>query len=40
MGYVKKAYREIFYLLDNYSELPKGWDMFVKKQEKYLHGVC
>ena len=35
MGYVKKAYREIFNLLDNYSELPKGWDMFVKKQEKY-----
>ena len=38
MGYVKKAYREIFYLLDNYSELPKGWDKFVKEQEKY-HNV-
>ena len=38
MGYVKKAYREIFNLLDNYSELPKGWDKFVKEQEKY-HNV-
>ena len=35
MGYIKKAYREILYLLDNNSRLPKGWDKFVKKQEKY-----
>ena len=35
MGYIKKAYREILYLLDNNSKLPKGWDKFVKKQEKY-----
>ena len=35
MGYIKKAYREILYLLDNNSRLPKGWDNFVKKQEKY-----
>ena len=35
MGYVKKAYREIFNYLDNYSELPKGWNEFVEKQEKY-----
>lgn len=35
MGYIKKAHREILNWLDNYSELPKGWDMFVEKQEKY-----
>ena len=35
MGYVKVAYRKIFYQLDHYSELPNGWDEFVKKQEQY-----
>ena len=35
MGYVRKAYREIFNWLDNYSELPKGWNMFVEDQEKH-----
>lgn len=38
MGYIKKAYREILNTLDNKQELPKGWDKFVKKQEKY-HGL-
>lgn len=32
MGYVKKAYREIFKILDNKICLPTGWDNFVKKQ--------
>ena len=35
MGYVKVAYRKIFYQLDHYSEFPNGWDKFVKKQEQY-----
>lgn len=35
MGYIKKAHREILNWLDNYYELPKGWDKFVEKQEKY-----
>ena len=35
MGYVKVAYRNIFRILDNYSEFPDGWDSFVKTQEKY-----
>ena len=34
MGYVKVAYRDIFYQLDHCFELPIGWDEFVKKQEK------
>ena len=35
MGYIKKAYREILNWLDNHSEVPKGWNEFVEKQEKY-----
>ena len=32
MGYVKKAYRKIFDEIDNRTELPKGWDKFVKEK--------
>lgn len=32
MGYIKVAYQEILKHLDNYSELPKGWNKFVNKQ--------
>ena len=35
MGYIKVAYRDILRQLDYYSELPKGWNEFIKKQEKY-----
>lgn len=35
MGYVKVAYRNIFRELDYNSSFPKGWDEFIKKQEKY-----
>ena len=34
MGYVKKAYRKIFDEIDNRTELPKGWDKFVKEKAK------
>lgn len=32
MGYIKKAYRNIFEELDNYSNMPNGWNEFIKKQ--------
>lgn len=32
MGYIKVAYQEILRYLDNYSEMPKGWNGFVNKQ--------
>lgn len=35
MGYIKVAYRDILRHLDYYSEIPDGWDKFVKEQEKY-----
>lgn len=35
MGYIKIAYRDILRYLDYYSQLPNGWDEFVKKQEKF-----
>lgn len=35
MGYIKVAYRDILRQLDYDSELPKGWNEFIKKQEKY-----
>lgn len=35
MGYIKVAYRDIFRHLDYYSDLPKGWNEFIKKQEKH-----
>lgn len=35
MGYIKVAYRKILEHLDYYSELPKGWNKFIKEQEKY-----
>lgn len=35
MGYIKVAYKEILRQMDNYSNLPKGWDEFVDKQAKY-----
>lgn len=35
MGYIKVAYKEILRQMDNYSNLPKGWDEFVDKQSKY-----
>lgn len=34
MGYIKIAYRNIFRHLDYYSDLPSGWNEFVKVQEK------
>lgn len=34
MGYIKVAYQEILRQLDNYPEIPNGWDEFVKKQEE------
>ncbi len=35
MGYIKVAYRDILRQLDYYSDLPKGWNEFIKEQEKY-----
>lgn len=35
MGYIKVAHKEILRQMDNYSNLPKGWDEFVDKQAKY-----
>ena len=35
MGYIKVAYQNILRQLDYYSELPKGWNEFIKEQEKY-----
>lgn len=35
MGYIKVEYKEILRQMDNYSNLPKGWDEFVDKQAKY-----
>ena len=34
MGYIKVAYRDILRQLDYYSDLPKGWNEFIQKQEK------
>ncbi len=34
MGYVKVAYQRMFEYLDYNTDLPKGWNEFVKKQEK------
>lgn len=34
MGYIKIAYQNILKKLDMDSELPSGWDKFVKEQEK------
>lgn len=38
MGYIKVAYRKILNHLDYYSELPRGWNEFIKEQEK-LHNL-
>lgn len=35
MGYIKVAYQEILWKLDNYSKLPNGWDTFVEKHQKF-----
>ena len=35
MGYIKVAYRNILRQLDYYSDLPKGWNKFIKEQEKH-----
>lgn len=39
MGYVRKAYRNIFEQLDNSSDFPNGWNEFVEKHARYQNLV-
>jgi len=35
MGYIKVTHQKILNYIDSYSQLPKGWNDFIKKQEKH-----